>query len=138
MNPTNEDKKYERRRWYSYSGALILLVFITIAEVAFYYREGLALLLYVASCLAMTFGTVLWCIYDSKARELQLSYEFRVRMWLLSPIFIPIYFYKTRGASQAAKSVFGLALYAPFYAAFYGTWYLTAIALTKVGYFSPA
>jgi len=131
-----EKEHCEKGRWKIYGATLVLLMLVTVAEVAFYYREGLAPLLYVVSCMTIGGGVLAWCIYDSLARGFHLSSEYRWRIGLLGPVFVPVYFYQSRGARESAKSLFGLSLYAPFYGVFYGTWYLTAEILVRIGYFS--
>ncbi|HEY5909299.1 MAG TPA: hypothetical protein VJA21_01710 [Verrucomicrobiae bacterium] len=131
-----EKQRYEKRRWYVYGGTLIFLVFLTVAEVALYYSEGLAPLFYIASCMTIGGGVLAWCIYDSLARGFHLSSRYRWWIGMLGPIFVPAYFCQSRGVRESAKSVFGLVLYAPFYAAFYATWYLTVGVMTWMGYFS--
>jgi hypothetical protein len=117
---------------------LILLVLVTVAEVAFYYDQDLAPFLYIVSCMTIGGGVLAWCIYDSLARGFHLSSRYRWWIGLLGPVFVPAYFYQSRGARQAAKSLFGLSLYVPFYGTFYATWYLSVEILTRMGYFSRA
>ena len=133
-----EKQRYEKCRWYVYGGALILLVLITVAEVMFYYDPALALLLYIASCMTIGSGVLAWCIYDSLARGFHLSSRYKGRIGMLGPVFVPVYFFQSRGFRESAKSLFGLSLYAPFYAIFYATWFLTVEVMTRMGYFSPA
>lgn len=131
-----EKQAYERRRWHVYGGALILLVLLTVGEVAFYYDQGLAPLFYIASCVTIGGGVLAWCIYDSLARGFRLSPRYRWWIGMLGPVFVPAYFSQSRGMRQSAKSLFGLSLYVPFYAIFYATWYLTVEIMTWMGYFS--
>jgi len=132
-----EKKRYEKRRWHIYGGTLVLLVLLTVGQVAFYYDQGLALLFYIASCITIGGGVLAWCIYDSLARGFRLSSRDRWWIGMLGPVFVPAYFCQSRGVRASAKSLFGLSLYAPFYAAFYATWYLTIEIMTRMGYFSP-
>ena len=139
MTPEPTERQcYEKRRWRIYSGTLILLVLITVAEVAFYYDPGLASFFYIASCMTIGGGVLAWCIYDSLARGFHLSSRYRWWIGMLGPVFVPAYFCQSRGLRKSVKSLFGLSLYAPFYAAFYVTWYLTVEILTLMGYFSRA
>jgi hypothetical protein len=131
-----EKSRYERKRWIAYYSALGTLIIITIAEVAFYYREELSAFLYVASSLSIGAGVYAWCTYDSMARRFPLSPGRRLWIGLLGPVFVPVYFIQSRGVAQGARTVFGLLLYAPFYAAFYAVWYATVYLLTSAGYFS--
>ena len=133
-----EKQRYEKRRWHVYGGTLLLLVLVTVAEVRFYYDQGLAPFFYVVSCMTIGGGVWAWCIYDSLARGFHLSSRYRWWIGMLGPVFVPAYFCQSRGFRESAKSLFGLSLYAPFYAAFYATWYLTAEILTRMGYFSRA
>jgi hypothetical protein len=133
-DPTQQ-KRYEKRRWYIYVAALALLILVTVAEAAFYYHEELASLLYILSCITIGGGVLAWCIYDSLARGFRLSPRYRWWIGLMGPVFVPAYFWQSRGVRESAKSLFGLSLYLPFYATFYGTWYLTVAVLTWLGYF---
>ena len=132
-----EKQLYEKRRWHIYVAALALLALVTVAEVTFYYNGGLAPILYILSCMTIGGGVLAWCIYDSLARGFQLSARYRWWIGLMGLVFVPAYFWQTRGARESAKSLFGLSLYAPFYGVFYGTWYLATAVLTRMGYFSP-
>jgi hypothetical protein len=132
-----EKQRYEKRRWYVYAGALIFLVLLTVGEVAFYYDQGLAPFFYIASCMTIGGGVLSWCISDSLARGFHLSSRYRWWIGLLGPVFVPAYFCQSRGVRASAKSLFGLSLYVPLYAAFYITWYLTVEIMTWMGYFSP-
>jgi hypothetical protein len=131
-----ERQRYEKRRWHFYGGTLILLVLLTVGEVAFYYDQGLAPFFYIASCLTIGGGVLAWCIYDSLARGFRLSPRYRWWIGMLGPVFVPAYFSQSRGMRQSAKSLFGLSLYVPFYAVYYATWYLTVEIMTWMGYFS--
>ncbi|MCH7903161.1 MAG: hypothetical protein IH944_01185 [Armatimonadetes bacterium] len=133
-----EKQRYEKRRWYVYGGSLILFVLPTVAEVMFYYEPGLALLIYIASSMTICGGVLAWCIYDSLARGFYLSAVYKLWIVLLGPVIVPAYFFQSRGVRESAKSLFGLSLYAPFFAVYYATWFLTAEVLTRMGYFSPA
>jgi len=132
-----QKKHYEHRRWYVYVVALELVVIVTAAEAAYSYHEGLADVLNFVSAIVVTGGILAWCIYDSLARGFRLSYGNKWRIALLAVVFVPVYFWESRGAKKSAKSLFGLSLYAPFCAAYYGAWYLTVEILTRIGYFSP-
>lgn len=137
MNPEPTEKQHcEKRRWHAYIGALAVVALLTMGMVAFYHDMGLTLVLYVAVCLTMTSGVLAWCIYDSMARGLRLSHGDLMWIWLLGPIFVPAYFYRSRGIKGAAKSLFGLSLYIPLYALYFATWPLTVVTLTWLGYFS--
>ena len=128
--------RYKKRRWYVYGVALALHLIVTALEVAFYRRERLAPYLYVLSGLSIIVGISWWCIYDSKARGFPLSQEARWGLWGFGPFCVPAYFWRTRGAREGVKSLFGLALFIPFYGGFYAIWFLTSLILTKLGYFS--
>ena len=133
-----EKQRYEKRRWHFYGATLILLVLLTVGEVAFYYDQVLAPLFYIASSFTIGGGVLAWCIYDSVSRDFRLSSRYRWSIGVLGPVFVPVYFCQSRGVRQSAKSLFGLSLYAPFYAVFYATWYLTVEIMTWMGYFSRA
>jgi hypothetical protein len=132
----DEKSRYERKRWVAYFAALLALVLITIAEVAFNHREELAVFLYIASCLTIGGGVLAWCTYDGLARGFSISPRRRLWIGLMGPVFVPVYFVQSRGLTSSVRSIFGLLLYAPFYAAFYAVWYAAVFVLTKVGYFS--
>jgi uncharacterized membrane protein len=138
MLPDKDTKnRYEQCRWHVYLSGLLVHLVATAMEVAFYKQAQLAPYLYVISGLGIIVGISWWCIYDSKARAAPLSQEARWGLWGFGPIFVPVYFWRTRGAREGIKSIFGLALFIPFYGGFYATWFLTSLILKKLGYFSP-
>src|SRR5437667_79443 len=55
-----EKQRFEKRRWHVYGGTLILLVLLTVGEVAFYYDQGLAPFFYIASCMTIGGGLSPW------------------------------------------------------------------------------
>lgn len=132
------NERYIKRRMRAYWSAVALMAIVTIAQVAFYRRLDLSTFLYIASCVTIGAGVLTWCTYDSLSRGFLLSSRYRFWIGLLGPIVVPVYFFQSRGASRAAKAAFGLGLYVPFYAVYYGTWYVTVAILTKAGYFGAA
>lgn len=115
---------------------LAILAVATVLEVIYYYDDDVAVFFYIASCLAIGGGVYFWCWFDSRARGYVLSQGMRYTIAFVGPVGVPVYFARTRGARSAAKLIFGLWLYAPFYGLFYGTWYATGFVLQQLGFYA--
>lgn len=119
-----------------YWTCLFILLLSTVCQVYFYYQKDVAVYFYILSCLTLGSGVYGWVHFDSKERNINLTWGSRYGLIFFGPIGVPIYFVQTRGFKKAIKSGLGLALYVPFYGLFYGTWFSTGFILQQLGYYS--
>jgi hypothetical protein len=136
MNTGTQGATFKKERWFAYFFCLLALCVITVLEVFFYYRDNIQVLLYILSCIAIGGGAYGWVYYDAKERGIRFTKNMKTTVGLFGPIAIPVYFVRSRGFKVAAKTGFGLALYVPFYAFYYGVWIVTGDFLKAIGYFS--
>ena len=134
--PPQSTPDLKKKRWLSYWLCVLALCVITVLEVVFYYREGIAVYLYILSCFSVGGGVYAWCHFDGKERGYRFTQNMRMAIGLVGPIAVPVYFVRTRGFKAASKVGFGLYLYIPFYALYYTVWPLTGHILKAIGYYA--
>ncbi len=115
-----------------YWNSVLFLGLITALEVYYYNERTVFWSLYAIAVGAMILGIMSWIFWDSKEREVELSYGFYAFTFLIGPVMLLTYYSKTRGFKKGMRTLLGLALYIPYYLAYYATWNVTASILNQI------
>ncbi len=119
-----------------YWGCVVLSVIATFFEVYYFYNQEVLVYLITINRLTIIVGAFTWVYFDSKERDVTLTWGGIICLFLFSIIAVPIYFILSRGYRNGMKSGFGLVLYLPFIGLHFVTWDLSIFILQQLGYYS--
>ncbi len=102
----------------------------------FYSRQNVVNIIEICFALIAICLIYFWIYYDAKARSFRNPKLIRYLIIFIGIIGVPIYFWRTRSWKNFCLNLGGLWLFMVYSLIYYGVFLVTALVLTKLGYYS--